>query len=159
MLFQWYRLDPPTLWIFTYLPARYFYIVCQFLCMAILTTQRGSSQLSSLRSKGRWLFLGLGALLFICYYSSPFAIGLLVVSFLLLMALPIAAERLYPLPDQKEYFRHRNKRHIYIGLACLVVSVTGEAVSVCIAAVALVLGVVIPEVIRRKNLWEGFNPL
>ena len=79
--------------------------------------------------------------------------------FLLLMVLPIAAERLYPLPDRKNHFRDRDKRSSYIAVGCILVSVTGEAVSVCVAVAALIFGVVIPAVIRRKNLWEGLNPL
>jgi len=150
MFFQWYRLDSPTLWIFTYLPERYFYIVCQFLATAVCATSI---------NKRKWLYMGAGCLALLSYYWSPFAIGLVIASFLLLMGLPIAAERLYPLPERKNNFDGRPRWSVYISLGCLLVSLTGEAISVCIAAAVLLLGVVIPEIIRRKNTWEELNPL
>ena len=150
MLFQWFMLDSPSLWIFAYFPQHGFNGLCSFLSTATLST---------IDSRRRWLVLGAGGFALISYYWSLFAIGLVAGSFLLLMALPIAAERLYPLPDRKNHFHDRDKRSIYIAVGCILVSVTGEAVSVCVAVAALIFGVVIPAVIRRKNLWEGLNPL
>jgi Kef-type K+ transport system membrane component KefB len=150
MFFQWYRLDSPTLWIFTYLPAHYFHIVCLFLASAIS---------AAATNKSKWLYMGAGCLALLSYYWSPFAIGLAAGSFLLIVVLPYTTERLYPLPERKNNFGGRHRRSVYISLACLLVSLTGEAISVCVAALALIFGVVIPEVIRRKNTWEKLNPI
>jgi len=52
MLFQWFRLDSPSLWIFAYFPQHGFNGLCSFL---------GAATLSTMDSRRRWLVLGAGA--------------------------------------------------------------------------------------------------
>jgi len=53
MLFQWFRLDSPSLWIFAYFPQHGFNGLCSFLSTATLST---------IDSRRRWLVLGAGGL-------------------------------------------------------------------------------------------------